>query len=428
MSVRLGLLFALLFGAFVAYVTALNPTRVRITLGGDWVWDLPLVVLVVGAFLAGAGAILLLTVLRDLSRSFRDYTTARRARQQGALLEIYHRGVDAQLAGKPDVATAAYQEVLARDPGYADAHARLGELARVRGDHQAALDHHLEAIRSGERTDTLVAVALDYQASGRLDEALATYQRILQRDRTHLTALRAIRDLAAGQKRWRDALPAQERLVELAAAAEQPAELEWLAGIHYEIGKALLAEGKTQDALSHLRESLKANRAFVPAHVAVGDAYLKAGDQREAMRTWERAAEATPELVLLRRLEQAYRAEGRPSRMIGLYQTAIARAPADLALAFSLGRVYFELEMLDEAADQFEKVEVRTPDFAPLHAYLGAIFERRGQTAEAFGEYRRALALTDSFEWPHRCSACGIEHREWQDRCPRCGRWNTSRA
>src|SRR4030067_372119 len=94
--------------------------------------------------------------------------------------------------------------------------------------------------------------------------------------------------------------------------------------------------------------------------------------------------------------------------MIPLYQDALARAPQDLALAFALGRVYFELEMLDEAADQFQKVEVRTPDFPPLHAYLGAIFERRGQGADAFQEYRRALTLTQSFEWPHRCSACGL--------------------
>ena len=48
--------------------------------------------------------------------------------------------------------------------------------------------------------------------------------------------------------------------------------------------------------------------------------------------------------------------------MIALYRAASERAPDNLALAVGLGRVYFELEMLDEAADQFEKVEVRAPD------------------------------------------------------------------
>lgn len=427
MPVRLGLLLALLFGVLVAYLTSLNTGRVRLSLFPDWQYDLPLMALVVGAFLAGACLALLLAVLRDLGHSFREYTVARRARREEGLAELYHRGVDAQLAGKADAAAEAYQELLAREPRHALAHLRLGELARARSDHQAALDHHLQALRGEERADTLLAVALDYQRAGRPDEALATYRRILERDRTHLTALRAIRDLTLQQGRWSEALGAQQRLVDLATEAERPAELDWLAGIHYEIGKGLLAEGTTQDALGHFRESLRVNRGFLPAHVATGDACLRAGDAREAIRTWERASEVTPALVLLRRLEEVYRAEGRPSRMIALYQDAVARAPQDLGLAFALGRVYFELEMLDEAADQFQKVEVRTPDFAPLHAYLGAIFERRGQAADAFQEYRRALTLTQSFEWPHRCSACGQAHAHWQDRCPGCGRWNTSK-
>ena len=69
--------------------------------------------------------------------------------------------------------------------------------------------------------------------------------------------------------------------------------------------------------------------------------------------------------------------------MIALYQAAVARAPDDLALALALGRVYFELEMLDEAAEQFEKIEVRVPDLPVIHAYLGAVFERRGQVARS---------------------------------------------
>ncbi|MBI4589013.1 MAG: tetratricopeptide repeat protein, partial [Candidatus Rokubacteria bacterium] len=367
-----------------------------------------------------------LTLLRDLGRSFRDYAVARRARREEGLAEIYHRGVDAQLAGKTAPAAEAFQALLGREPGHSEAHERLGELALARGDHLAALDHDLQALRSEERPDTLLAVALDYQRCGRGDEALAAYRRILQRDRTHLPALRGIRDLSVTRGRWTEALSAQQRLAELVPDAERLAELDWLAGIQYEVGKELLAEGKPQEALTHFKESVKANRAFLPALVAMGDAHLKAGDEREAIRTWERAAEIAPAPVLLHRLEQAYRAEGRPSRMIAVYHDAVARASQDLSLAFALGRVYFELEMLDEAADQFEKLEVRAPDFAPLHAYLGAIFERRGQVAEAFEEYRRALTLTQSFDWPHRCSACGVGHPRWQDRCPGCHRWNTS--
>ena len=83
--------------------------------------------------------------------------------------------------------------------------------------------------------------------------------------------------------------------------------------------------------------------------------------------------------------------------------------------------------MLDEAADHFEKIEVRAPDLPVVHAFLGAIFERRGQTREAFEEYRRGLQLAHAFGVPHRCSACGAAAPMWQDRCAGCGRWNTLR-
>lgn len=427
MSVRFAIVLALLFGALVAYLTALNPSRVRIILAPSAMYDLPLMAVVVGAFLAGACVTLVFTLLRDVGRSFRDVRRTRRARDAEGVAEVYQRGVAAQLAGKPDAAAAAYRELLMREPDHPDAHLRMGELARARGDHESAIDHHLHALRAEARADVLLALAEDYDRAERPAEALATYRQILDQDRNHGAALRAIRRLASQEGLWPEALSAQEALMRLASSEGRPEEIEWLAGIHYEIGKGLIAEGKPHDALRHFRESIKADRGFLPAFLALGDAHERMGEAREAVRAWERAAEISPALVLLQRLERAYHAEDRPTRMIAVYQDALTRSPQDQSLAFALGRVFFELEMLDEAADQFQKVEVQVPDLPPVHAYLGRIFERRGQSAEAFEEYRRTLHLTQSFEWPHTCSACGANHLRWQDRCPVCGRWNTSK-
>ena len=80
--------------------------------------------------------------------------------------------------------------------------------------------------------------------------------------------------------------------------------------------------------------------------------------------------------------------------------------------------------MLHEAADQFEKIEVRTRNLPVVHAFLGAVFERRGDTREAFDEYRQALRLAQSFTWPHRCRHCETVVTTWEDRCPGCRRWH----
>jgi lipopolysaccharide biosynthesis regulator YciM len=269
--------------------------------------------------------------------------------------------------------------------------------------------------------------AREAQQAGRLDETRTLYRYVVQRWPHHAEALRGLRDLAIEARDWDEAVAIQQRLFTAAPPADRAVESEWLAVGHYELGRLELARGNTAAAIAQFRAALKADREFLPAVLALGDACQASGDHREAMRTWERAAETRPALPLLARLERVYRQEGRPTRMIALYRSASERVPDDLALAAALGRVYFELEMLDEAADVFEKLEVRAPDLPVVHAFLGAVFERRGDTRDAFDEYRRALRLGHGFDWPHRCGACSATAPTWQDRCPQCQRWNTLR-
>ena len=263
---------------------------------------------------------------------------------------------------------------------------------------------------------------------GRLDEARTLYRYVLQRWPHHADALRTLRDLAIDERNWDEAIALQERLLEIAPPADR-ADRVLVAG-----GGLLRARPPGAGARAPPARPPDTSRppsapiaSFVPAAVALGDAYEAAGVHRDAIRTWERAAETEPALPLLARLERAYRQDARPSRMIALYRNAASRAPDDLALAAALGRVYFELEMLDEATEQFEKLEMRAPDMPVVHAFLGAVFERRGEARAAFDEYRRALRLGHAFDWPHRCHACSATAPTWQDRCPQCQRWNTLR-
>jgi len=244
---------------------------------------------------------------------------------------------------------------------------------------------------------------------------------------TELDSLRRRRDSAIEAGQWDTALEPAERIAAATALEDGGDDATWVAVVHYQLGREAMGRGQLTAAATQFRAALRADRNFVPATLALGDALDAAGDRREALRTWERAVEIAPSPPVLARLERVYRDEGRPSRMIALYRAAAQRAPDDVALAVELGRVYFDLEMLDEAADQFEKIEVRAPNLPVVHAYLGAVFEHRGDTADAFAEYRRALQLGHAFTVPHRCQACGASADGWHDRCSACRRWNTVR-
>ncbi len=297
MSIRLGLVVGLLFAILVTYLASINPGRARLTLGGDWVVDVPLMGLVVGVFGAGAVLALVLGWLRDLTRSY----------ARGPL-------------------TAAVP------------------LAPLRADGAP--------LRAAEPAPA-----------------------------------RAGRDALIERRRFAEALVAQTQILAAVPREERAAEEATLAGLHYEIGRERLERGDLAGAVTHFKDALRMQPDFVPAALLLGETHLKAS----------------------------------------LYRNALDRHPDNLALAFGLGRVYFELAMLDEAAEQFQKMEVRAADLPLIHAYLGAILERRGQFRDAMEEYRRALRLSDSVQWPHHCGTCGALHPRWVDRCPSCRRWNTSR-
>ncbi len=427
MAIRLALLAALFFGLFVAYLTSLNTGDVRVSIARHWTYDLPLIALVVGAFLVGASLALTVSAVRGLVHSFRDARRARCAGPEASVSETYRRGMEAQRAGDTAAAVGAYGAVREREAAHVGAAPRLAEIARAAGDLTGALGYDDQALSSEERAETLLAVAEDCRRLGRPDDAIATYRRLLDRDRDHAAALRGLREVAVERGRWAEALEAQERLVRLATRDKGSGEEAWLAGLLYECGQECLAAGDTTAAIRRFKEALRAVPDFEPAALRLGDAWLQAGDAREAMRAWDRALAAGPSAVLLARIGELHRAEGRPARMIALYEGAAARHPDNLAVALGLGRAYLELAMLGEAAEQFEKMEVRAPEQPVIHAFLGAVFERRGQAREAFEEYRRALGWSETMQWPHRCSACGASHSGWVDRCLSCRRWNTSR-
>src|SRR5262249_31716560 len=154
-----------------------------------------LMALLVGAFFAGGAITSIFWLLRDLGRTYHGFRRGRRARRMETVSQLYRRGMEAQLAGRGDDAALAYEEVRRLDPAHAGASLRLGELARERGDAQAALDHSLKALGIEECPTILLRVAEDYRRVGRADDAVGAYRRVLDRDPNALAALRGLRDV-----------------------------------------------------------------------------------------------------------------------------------------------------------------------------------------------------------------------------------------
>ena len=149
------------------------------------------------------------------------------------------------------------------------------------------------------------------------------------------------------------------------------------------------------------------------------------GQDAEAQQTWYRGFEITGSPIILRTLEEHFLQREEPMGAIEALKRCIAQSRPDTLSRFYLGKLYFRLEMLDDALAVLTSLEGRATYAPTLHYLLGRIHERRGNHREATAEYRAVIKEMDLVQLDYRCRACSEILMEWAHRCPSCAEWNS---
>ena len=95
------------------------------------------------------------------------------------------------------------------------------------------------------------------------------------------------------------------------------------------------------------------------------------------------------------------------------------------ALQFYLGKLYYRLEMVDEAFDILSTVEGPQDQLVDYHKIMANLFLRKQHMEQAVVELKKALQFKKRVVVPYVCTACQQDTTEWSGRCRRCGNWNT---
>jgi tetratricopeptide (TPR) repeat protein len=170
---------------------------------------------------------------------------------------------------------------------------------------------------------------------------------------------------------------------------------------------------------------IKLDKDFIPAYLGLVEVYLEEGKFKEAAELCEKAYKMTVSILLLLRLEDLYLKQGEPGRAIEIYTQAVSWRPQDIALKFFLGKLYYRLEMIDEAFDILSAVDWGDREFPDVHKLLGNIYLRRGSLGLAASEFKKALGFKKQIIIPYVCSNCDFRTIDWSGRCPNCSKWNT---
>ena len=379
-------------------------------------------------FSAGALSILVIGGSREIGRWVEQWRMRKASKKNEEIEEEYSRGLVAVLEGNDDEALGHFRAVLERDSRHFNTLLKLGEILRAQEKYSEAIEFHRKAHHLKEdNTRPLYALVEDHEAKGDMDQARIVLGKIIAINKNSVVAWRKLRSLHIKEKHWEKAIEAHERVEKLSNPddAHDVADRRFGLGIRFEITTVRLEDGKIKDAVALLRRLLKENDQFIPAHFVLGEALIKDGQEAEAIQVWYNGFEVTGSPIFLTALEEHYLSREQPLAAIEALKRCVAQARKDTLPRFYLGKLYFRLEMLDDAFSVLSSLEGRATYAPTLHYLLGRIHERRNHHRESALAYRKVIKEMDLIQLDYLCRACDATVMSWTPRCEVCGEWNS---
>ncbi|MEJ2323454.1 MAG: tetratricopeptide repeat protein [Nitrospirota bacterium] len=422
------IVFVLCVGA-LALLAMSNTDSVLVTIPFYNTYELSKIALILISSGSGALLVLFLFIVRDTRRMVSTYQFQKKQRKEEKINGLYSRAMNAMLADNLAEARAYLQDILKVESEHAQALMRLGDLASRDERHDEALRQYKKALTASqddlESIEALFAIATLLERLERWPDALEYVENILEKDPENLGAMYLKRSVMERMGRWGALIELQKAILkaEQKAGRDTRKEETVLNGYRYEQAREDLEEGQTEKAGKAFRNIIKADEKFVPAYIGVSEVLLKEGDSEEAVRFLEKGYHNTSSLILLAAVEDLLINISEPSRLIRLYRDVLASSPQNNMLRFMLGKLYYRLEMVDDA---LETLSSDVPEEYPQwHQLLGELYLRRNQCERAIEEFKKTVDFRKTLRLPYCCSKCGREDDDWSGRCPSCGRWNT---
>src|SRR5215510_9837126 len=420
--------FLISTGIFVySYFRELNPGTLMIRMGPSVQFELSPVTLVVFSMAVGAVLVAFAVGMRQTVHVIGNWRNTRMLRRREKLDALHREGTHAFMSKRTADAIGLFEKALAMDPNRIDSLLWLGNIYRSENNFAEAIRLHQHASRIDDRNiEVLLELAKDLEGAKRYEDGLQVYYKILKIEPDNLTALIRKRDLLIRLEKWSEALEIQHRLLKAnLPEPERQAAAHLLTGCTYEVGRQLLERGHPDKARRYFRGAIKKDRTFLPAYIGIGEILIREGKTKQAVEILKKVYAKTRSIIILHRLEEHFLEQGEPSEIIRVYQDALQQDPHNSSLLFYLGKLYYRLEMVDEAFDTLSTVEGIQDQLVDYHKIMANLFLRKQQMEEAVVELKKALHFKKRVVVPYICTACQQESTEWSGRCRRCGTWNT---
>lgn len=304
--------------------------------------------------------------------------------------------------GQLAAAATSLRKALELDPTIAQARRDLGQTLLAQGETEAALIE-LEAALADLPNDaaTLAALAQAYRRVGRIDDARAAADRATgdtQRDNLNDPARAEV--TALGVSSFIRIYRAQE-LMRAQRFQEAVAELRRVektkpddATVHNALGQSLYRLNDTAAAEAHLRRAIELDAELAGAHFTLGEILRTRNQVADAVRHLETSvalddskgnvfAALATSLAHLQRYDDAEAA----------FEKAVANGYDTALLRKNWAAIYMRQNDFAQAITHYEKALAHDAGFVDAHFFLGMCYEKLGEPRKAIEKYQAVLEL-----------------------------------
>ena len=332
------------------------------------------------------------------------------------------------LEGKNDDAMEELKRTVQEDSDNIMAYITLGDILRDRGFAVRAAKIHrnllLRNTLTEHQTDTVFRhLVLDYKASGLIDRAVETAERLVQHNKKDMNTKRLLLGLYEDKGDWDKAYFLRQSLNRWLKRKDHYI----LALYRVQSGIELVQRGAEREARIRFREAIKLDKSCAPAYLYWGDSYRRENRNADAVQVWLDFTETNPESAYLafERLNGVLYDLGRYNEMEAIYKNVISRKPKNPTAYLNLIDIYKKQGKLDEALDLCESIFENHPDSPQCRLMRVQLLQMKGLGHKALEEVTDHLGRETEKSSVFRCKTCGNESQTPLWHCPQCKQWNT---
>ncbi len=377
-----------------------------------WSLQLPMIVLFLGSVLLGVLIAGFLHGTLSLKKFFINLKKAGRVKRQNKNNHRSERLLEEAenflACGYVSKAVAAYEKILNMSPSHVHVLVQLGNIAR-------ALKLHLRAVEiAPENLNVLYGLAEDYCAKAIPKKEMEVLKKILEFDRRSPRVLYRMREVYLKSEDWASAVEVQRKLVVRVEGREKKEKEKRMLGQYiYKSGARYFNNDNFELAITEFKRALRENAQCLSAHILLGDAYLKTGDRKGALKSWEKGYANTKSMACMMRMEEVYRDLGQAGEMIKEYKEAVSNlknGPSEI-LIMLLGVLCLEEKIPQETIRVIEENTDSEKAIIPS-LILGDAYKQDHNETKS----KKALENATNF----KCGACGKISGKWTDNCSAC--------